>query len=562
MLDLDLERQFYAQACRRSLWAYGLHAWGLLYNPRTRAWLDESVQRPMVEWFQFHALEWLDWRRRGIIRQKRLAAVVPREFAKTTWLTQIGQSWLHLLDPDLSTYTGSESTTNASEFLASIGAVISGSDPYAKFTALYGNWQHPDRKFTAREIVHAMRRTTSRKEPSFGIWGVEKGLTRLHPDGGFFDDPTSYEAMGTDSNWLGVVNNHWDSLIPTFTADSLLVLPGTRYGDGDHFAHVFKSDGIATLTGMQDDDYAPHPGQSPGLEWHVFFLQGRDKQGRPTYPRKWPEWRLKNYEIKNPQRYAAQIMNKPIGSLNTQLTVDRLKSMIVRPADVPWDLRFSIHCDTAFKTAEGGKRGSTTVLELWGHHLKTGTVYFIEGYGDSRWGAEDFMTELLAMLRRLHRNQTIFPEIMGRYPYVVTDEQDMGHHAGSWELALESWCRTTRLPIPNFLILKRAPTKKTSRILSVVPHWLNDRVRLVKDAPSVDLLIDQMAKIETATSVDYADAAADVFDPDVYIPPAPPGTDHQPILRQPTDEILKGGVSTREALRLYDSHDDDPYEPI
>lgn len=551
--DLLRERELYARLCQRSLWAFILHAYGAKYNPRVATWLDEQVQRPMVEWFQHHALEWLGWRKDGIVQQKSLMLIVPREFAKTTLITQAGQLWLHIHDPNLSTYTGNETVTGAQEFLASIMSVIDGTDPYAKFTALYGNWFHPDRKFSASMVVHAARTNTSRKEPSFGTWGVEKSLTRTHPDAGFLDDPTSYEAMENDTAWLQKVNDHWDALIPVFTADSLLVLPGTRYGEGDHFGRLIAEDGIATISGVTDDpEYQPREGG----RWHVFFLQARDKLKHPVYTRKWPEWRLADFERKNPQRYASQMMNKPSESTTNQLTMDKLKTMLVRASDVPWDLQFSIHCDTGFKTRPGGQATgrSKSVMELWGHHMKTGVCYFIEGYGEVAWGAEAFMSELLTLLTRLHRGQTCHSEIVGRWPFVITDEEDLGQHKGSWELALESWCRTSRLPVPNFLILKRPPLKKLVRISAVVPHWVNDRVRLVESAPGVDHLMREMSKLGYIDEYDFADAAADVFHPEVYSPPPPRGalTGTGRDIRLPWDEILKGTTDREEF----------PYEPI
>jgi hypothetical protein len=561
--DVRVEAQLMAEVCRRSLWQFVLHAYGAAYNPRTRSWLEPSIHKPLCDWFEAHAKEWIAWRRAGVIQQKCLMVLIPREFGKTTLITQAAQIWLHLYDPDISTYTGSETVGRAAEFLDTMKSVMAGTDVYARFPYYYGVWEHKDRPWSNFEATHAARQVVSRKEPSFGTFGVEKGITGTHPDGVFFDDPTSFEAMANNTDWLQRVNNVMDSLIPIVTADGLLVLPGTRYGDGDHFGRLLRVDGAATLRGMPAGELK----EKPNGKWHVFFMRARGLDGTPVYPKKWPEWRLEEYERKNNVRYASQIMNDPTLAEFMPLSVDDLEGMVVEPRDVPANLRFSIHMDTAFKALRTSLRGDESVIQVWGHHPKTGDVYFIEGYSSDTWRAEDFLNKLAIILQQLRNRKTHFDEIPGRWPFVMTDDRDSPGKIGVWPLTMQSWLHGCGLVMPSMLLVQRHHFKKTLRIMEVTAHWVDGRVKLVRGAPGLEQLVRQMASVGgTMEHDDWADAATDVFNPDVYNAPAITGRrEVQPQIVLPWDEVLRPGhVTDEEAVKLYDRyHSERPtYDPV
>jgi hypothetical protein len=556
------EREILAAACRDNFWTFVMEAYGGYYNPRFSGWLDPAVHKPLCDWYSHHIHEWIGWRRDGVRQQKCLMVIVPREFGKTTLITQAGQLWLHLQDPDLATYTGSENFTRATEFLASVRSVAAGEDPYARFGQLFGSWR-PNNKnvmWSNAGAVHAARRAVSRKEPSFGTWGVEKGLTGTHPDALFLDDPTSYEAMALATNWLDVVNGHLDSLLPVLTTDGLFVLPGTRYHDGDHFGRTLKSDGAKTVSGMPMPDYAPRPDG----KWEVYFLQARDIEGTPTLTKVWPGWRLDEYERKNNLRYAAQVMNDPSSSEFNPLTRGQIDLLRVKPEEVPWSLRYSIHCDTAFKSQAKQARGDESVLQIWGHDLKNGDVYFIEGYCSNVWRAEDFNNKLVMVLQKLKSRKTWHERIVGRWPFVVTDEQEVGGKQGTWELTIASACHTSGLPAPPLVLLSRGGAKKINRIIEASAHWADGRVKLVEGAPGLERLVDQMSRIGSSASDDWSDAAADVFNPKVYNGAPRLGSDQdlQPEIHLPWDDVLKNNESAVKAYDAYHSREEPPYEPV
>ena len=95
-------------------------------------------------------------------------------------------------------------------------------------------------------------------------------------------------------------------------------------------------------------------------------------------------------------------------------------------------------------------------------------------------------------------------------------------------------------------------------------------MRLVKDAPGVYRLADQMARIPSimngGSPDDWADAAADIFNEAVYTPVKRIGGKREEHidLKRPGDEILKG-LRDEDAVKVYDefwSEERRPYEPI
>lgn len=539
--DCEAERQFWRHQCRNSFWefvrfAFGAGGWG-----GKHPWLDESLHRPICDWYEGHIREWLTWRAAGEKRVKFLSLLVSRDVGKSALITKAGQLWLHLQDPELSSYTGSEKTEFAVDFLQSIKAVIDGSDPGAMFTTLYGNWYDPRRTWKTENVVHAMRLSATRTEPSFGTWGVESGITGKHPDALFLDDPISYEKMALHSNWLRTVNSHMDSLIPVLKKDGLICLVGTRYHDGDHFGRCFRIDGVKSITGMKPPDVQVKP---EGL-WDLYFLAARDEAGHPAMPNIWTETALRRYEANDPLKYAAQLLNDPANSEFNPLTLTQVRECIVDDKDVPWKmLHYTLHMDTAFKTLERQASGDETVLQVWGHEPRTGLVWFIEGFGSNVWRAEE-CAEKVAMLCQKYKKA-------GRRLAMLTDEQGMGGKDGAWELALQSYCHNLGVGLPPFTTLQRGK-KKLQRIVEAAAFWCDGKVKLPKNAPGVERLIEQMSRIGSSAHDDWADTAADVFHPKCYQVLHKRGeTDEDGVElqgRRPWDEYLRDGGGGHELMQ-------------
>lgn len=223
--DSANEVELFRELCRRDFWTFFLYAFGAGENPKGKVWIDHDIHYPIARWLQHHINDWFSTRFAGRREQKHIALVIPRELGKTT-ITQAVMLWIQLRDPEASIYIGSERLDLSVKILGGCKAVLDGSDPYAMFSRLYGNWATASRSWTGREIVHAARKNTSRKDPSFGTFAVETSIVGAHPDVWVEDDPNSYERLTTDTNWLSTVNSQVSSMIPVVQADGLIIWPG------------------------------------------------------------------------------------------------------------------------------------------------------------------------------------------------------------------------------------------------------------------------------------------------------------------------------------------------
>jgi len=557
--DLDAERELWAHICTQSFWWFFRTAWGIDFNPKARSFTPR-IHKPVCDWLDQKGREWIASRREKRPSSKYLALLVPREFWKTTivgaWL-----AWLHIQDPDLSTYIGSETLTQAEMWFLPVKETVKGANPYAWFPWLYGNWESKDRKFTASEVITAARRDASIKEPSFGTWGVVTGLTGCHPDVLDFDDPISYDRLEKDSGWFDTVNAHVDSLIPVLKADGLMIWPGTRYGDGDHYGKGFEKHGVKSVSGMPFPDHATDCIRPDG-KFEVYFLQGRTVDRVPVFPEQWPESRLIEQEAASSLKYAAQIMNDPSSSVYNPLTMKQIRDLWIDKQFVPLAaLRYTIHCDTAFWFQERQARGDESVIVVFGHLPGTGDVYYIEGHGSRLWRAEHFVEKLVQIVQRLR----------GRRHRVslITDEREMFGKSGAWETLLRNGFHDANMPMPPFLQIQRSGQAKIARITNAAGYWTDGHVKLITDAPGVNELVKQMTTIGTGAHDDWADAAADVFHKDVYVGMRRIGRAPEtsaPVY--PGDEWLKTGqITGGELLKLYDKQvaqeqDQSPYEAI
>jgi len=555
----DAERELLAQLCRRSFWAFFKYCY-VGSNPKLKLWLTERIHKPLCDWLELHGREWVERRARTTQSTEKeitnLLVILPRNFGKTTIVTQAWTLWLHLQDPDLSVFIGSENLAMACEWYKPLRTILAGGDEYPRFTEFYGNWTSKA-LWSSEALVTAARKSQARKDPSIGTWGVESGLTGSHPDVLILDDPTSYEKMVSIGNWLNYVNDHVDSLTPVLNPDGMMVFVGTRYSDGDHLGRAITEQGVRSASGME-----PPGGVEvrPDGKWHLFFMAARDAAGKPVFPEVWSEKRLKDYERDKNSYYWAQVMNDPSSVEFNPLTRAQTEECWVEPKDVPSNLRYTIHCDTAFKRPSRQGHGDESVIQVWGHTRDgSGEVYYLEGYGSKSWRMEDFLGQLTSICHRY--------ELKMKRIWAMTDESEQGGHDGSYELALAaafngSPCKHQ----PRLFVQKRGDTRKKSRIIQAASYWAESYVKLVRGAPGVERLVDQMTRIHTTKHDDWSDPAADVFCADIYQPLRRTGRDEQPPRpTSPTDATLKGVLTNDAATALYDRYFDRQqarYEPV
>ena len=219
----------------------------------------------------------------------------------------------------------------------------------------------------------------------------------------------------------------------------------------------------------------------------------------------------------------------------------------MKEEEVPGNLIHVITCDTAFKSMKKKASGDESVLQHWGfsqHNL--GEVYYLGGWGSNKWKIDDFGKELVNLAFKIWKRA-------GRIRAII-DERQPGGKEGAWEAYLRNLFADAGMFLPPLIMLTRQHTQKVERIVEAAGYWADGRVRLVRKAPGVSRLIRQMLQIGVSAHDDWADCAADVFNPHVYRPMqsmASEGSPPSPV--GPYDQYLKTGILTNDgAVEAYD----------
>jgi hypothetical protein len=529
-----LETAHWADTCKRSLWWFVRYCYNIDGHPEG-GWLRPSVHKRFCVWLQKRLEDWLanrnsvDEAGEPNTTQVSIIIIVPREFGKTNIITRAAMMWLQLQNPELSICIGSESKEKAAKFMEPIKTIYAGDD-VSHFAHLYGSWYDPERKWIVDKFVHGARRATSRQDPSFYAIGVSTGATGDHPDVFCLDDPISYEKLDDDKDWFNKVWSFCASMVPVVKKNGLRLFVGTPYGDADHIHRFLRLLGAKTIAGMKLPSFAA---RSNGT-FHVYFLDSEFPNGEPTLPHVWSKEMLEEYKVVDNPKYWAQVRCQPHRSQHVRLQMWQIENMLVEPKDVPRNLRHSLHLDTAFKQKERTRRGDWSCMAHGGHAVDgTGVVYFLGAYGSPLWRIEHFSDRLVALVQRLRQR--------GEFPYKMTDETEMGGHVGSWPIVIQSWFAAVHCPAPTLVSVQRQGRRKEARLAEAASYWVNGKVKLVKGAPGLDMLVDQMIQYEPEHD-DFADAFADVFHPEVYIPERMMVTKGQNagMAMTPFDEELKG----------------------
>jgi hypothetical protein len=543
---LAAERDLWRDKCHDSFYWFARVAWGIEWYMRRNtndAWFSPRVHKPLCDWLQLHVEDWEAGRRHK--RRKKLAVIIPRGFGKTVLITKALNAWLHVRNPDTGSMIGSEVQTKAEDFMFPIAEVLSGSDPHAWFPWLFGVWKDPDRIWTRKRFVHGARVAVSKTEPSFGTWGVDSGITGLHPDVGILDDPLSEEKIRESGTWIKTVNQSVAALRPAFRSDSLFILVCTRYRDND-VAGTFlnkNSEGVRSWTGMPTADKALEIIEVG--QWDVYFLQALDENDESILPEVHPTSQLHEYRRSHPAEFSAQMMNDPASGEHMELSGEQIDEMWIAKADLPSNLRYTMHIDVAFKTEETKGSGDESVIEVWAHDARgTGDVYYIEGYGSDSWRVEDFTTRFINLLKKYR--SALNPII------AYTDEKEALGRSGTWRAYLRGACEGDGVRLPRVVECQRQGRNKLQRIREALAFWVDGHVKLVKDAPGVEFLIYQALRVGYSRHDDWVDAMADVFHQEIYKPFLLGRYDKSPLPTSPGDDILKGRMSNNDVRKLYD----------
>ena len=464
---------------------------------------------------------------------------MPRYFGKSNAVTKALPLWIHLYEPNLTCYLGSEVHPKAKAFLDPMQQIMKGDDPFSWFAWLYGVYYNPDRAWNKEECVTAARTSTGITEPTFGTFGVETGLTSKHPLLCIYDDPVSDDKLKEGGGWLRTVLKSMDSIYPALRADSLFLLIGTRYEDADPIGTMIEREGVKEWKGHQPIDKIKNG------RWEVYFLQARDRMNTTNYPKGEPvlpesgatNEELEAYESRNAHDYSNQMMNDPSHGEHMELTREQIDALLIpRPK---WDeptipIEYAtIHLDTAFKDEERRKRGDFNVIGVWLHDIRmNGMIYLDYVWRDNEARSEQFDAKLIEIMASLRRRN-----IRMR---AITDEVEQGGKRGVYKQHLEQVISGAGFRIPEIYQFNRSGSKKDIRIREAAGYWIDNYVRIFDDCPNYEWVRWEMSRIGRSEFDDVSDALADGFRPEIwrgrhgYDTDTPPPT---PI--QPGDEVLK-----------------------
>lgn len=509
--QLEDEEFVLAEMGRRSFRAFAKHVFGISRHP-AGSWWDEAVHGPLCDWFEGEINDWWLHRlrvRTGLDKPMRrfLAVVVPRNCGKSVLITRAGMLWMHLRDPDLSTYIGAATRELAILFLSTIRDILEGNgDSYWHW--LYGNWEAEATLWRQDEIIHGARRS-SRGEQSFAVLSALSGSTGKHPDVICLDDLVTREALENAANWLDTAYAFLTSLIPVVERDGLIILPGTRYGDGDPFGRSFAKEGIKTIAGMADDpDYRP---TLRGV-WRVFFLSGRRADGTAAIPTCWTEEAMQDLQHRDPVYLAFQVLNRPKAPELIDLSEAKFDSLIIQDHEVPQNLLLTIHFDKAFNYMDRKARESETAVSIAGHSRAVpGQVVILDSVASLKWGVQE-MTDYI-----LERAQ--YWTSRGHKLVAITDELEPGGNAGLMQSFLYNAFVDKGLAHlwPDYHTFNRLKGgNKDARISASIAFINQGMVKFRAGSPGLPILKYQLCNHPFSAKKDLSDAFADAFHSDIY----------------------------------------------
>lgn len=519
---IQLERELLQDAGRRSFRAFVKHIVGITRSP-LGYWWTEDVHGPWCDWLQGEVEAWERAKERWY-----LLIDAHRGSAKTMIVTKILPIWLSLRNPNLAVVIDAIEQTQAIEFTSFAKNVFDDDDPYSWFVTLYGSWEG-SKVWTQERFTHSARRV-NRTDPSFRAGSVEKGITGAHPDVLILDDPVTMEKLREQGNWLTIAKRHMDSIYPALLNHSLFILVGTPYTDNDVITSTIRAKGIQLVVGEPlPKDYQRYHRQ--GGQWRMYHLPALKSSGESMIPKAWPMKKLEEYRADKPADFASQMMLCPGSGDTVALTFAQIEECIVTPGEVPRGLPITLHFDTAFKSPKKMGTGDFSTILVAAHHRSLSDVYYLAEHGANNWRDDDFIERLMEIVR-YYREKNI-PIL------AMTDERQIGGKEGLWEHRLRSAFRDAGQRMPRFIQINRGKGENnTARIAEAAGYWIEGHVKLVRGkCPN---LVEQMARIGISEHDDYASAAADAFNPQIYqVFQASTGRE-SPVPRGSMQEILSG----------------------
>lgn len=465
-----------------------------------------------------HLLDWMNNRHKQTKRRKMMI-IVPRECYKSTAFTQALPPWLACHDKNMATIIDCAKLDMSIKMSSTVDEHWKGSRQTSKLVETFGRFYDGETTWNQREKVICQRTDRARKDPSLWNTAVEIGSTGAHVDCYIMDDPITQELMGP--SWYDQVWHHYKGTFPVVKKNGIFVLIATRYGDNDLVGRIIEAEiEPAAREYYGKEEFPESDFRRKWFEyahlagWDVLFRQVHDEDDNEVFPVVWPNDRIAEIRAIDEAEYASQLQNMPGSRKDSPITQELIDQLWISPHDVPKEAfnKVTVHMDLAWKNEENyvKARGDRSSIQVW-LHGDDGTVYYWDGWRGREKMDQGFKQQWVTMLQGLYLREMD--------PWIMTYDQTVGGEAG----ASENWFRTTAAEkgffCPPILQINRK-TRKTDRILMAARYWRDRRVRLVRGAGDVDELVYEMLNINYSRHDDMADAAADVFHPEIYRPGA------------------------------------------
>jgi len=510
-----------------------------------------------TRWVGDRVLDWMANRRTQKVRRK-LMVLVPRECYKTTNLTTSLPVWLQLHDPDISVVIDMAKMRNmADKTLAVVKEHMLGGRPTSKLYETFGdNWYNPKRTWNDGAIIGGKRIDMARRDKTVEITSVDVGATGSHPDVWIWDDPVTRELA--NETWYKQCWDHYLGTFPIVRTDGLFILVMTRYGEGDPCGRIVDEEiapkVIAALGELPEDFRRNWPNYAHYANWDVLLDHGRNPEDESDlyYPLIWPQERIEEYEAVAPAEFAAQVMNMPGERTDAPLQREHVDRMWIDYENVPSDVwnNIYIHMDMAWKNAKNYKLGigDYSVIQVWGQD-NNGYSYFLPiGYRGKHM-QEQFGHEFLLVLQQLAKKRARIR--------LMTYDKTTGGHGDAVSAWFRDLCVKNRYPCPAVLEIQRnSQDAKDNDCIMASRYWIDGTVKLVRYAPNVNVLVDEMLGIGVTRFDDMRDAAAAQFNPGVtYKRPNVSGFQpgHEQ-LSKPWERYFRGGQRDQKHFVTDGSH--------
>lgn len=490
-------------------------------NPQTDKKLEGNLEPRVAaytRWVGDRILSWLAARAAGKVQSRRkIMVLVPRECFKTTNLTTTIPVWMQILDPNCSVVIDAAKMQNmADKMLDVVKEHMTGARPSSQLIDTYGEFRHPKRTWNYNAVTSAKRTDTARKDKTVEITSVDVGATGSHPDLWIWDDPVTRE-LANETHFKNCWN-HYLGIFPIVRKDGLLMLIATRYSDSDPSGRIIEEEiapAAVAKYGQLPDDFRRNWDKYAHLAgWDVWLDRGRnpDNPSEAWYPLIWPIERMEEYERIAPAEFAAQVQNMPGERKDLPLQREHIDRLWIDFGDVPdavWNNVY-LHMDLAWKDAKAyvEATGDYSVIQVWGRD-NSGRAYFLPLGYRGRDMQEQFRDHFVTIMQQISRRR-------GRVKLITYDKPQAGMGT-----AISEWFRDVcaqegfRCP-PLMEMNRRAQLQKDERCMMASRYWIDGTVQLVKHAPHVNVLVDEMLGIGATRYDDMRDAAADHFHSDVW----------------------------------------------